>query len=1125
MRKNKSRIRLRGLALSLLLFTSLTMFSQNITVNGKVLDVTNESIIGATIVVKGDVAHGTVTDIDGNFTLPDVAPSATLQVSYVGMKSQSIAVKGRTMIDIVLLDDIEMLDEVIITGYGGSQSRAKTTNSISKVDNKKLTVGAYTSPAQALSGAVSGLRVTQTSGYPGDLPAITLRGGTNLDGSGSPLIIVDGQVRSGLQDINPEDIEDLQVMKDAGATAIYGARANDGVILVTTKRGKAGVSQISVKAKVGLNYLNNPYNFADSHDYLYYMRTAYARSSNMWQRADGSGVGYVSAGQLTGANGFGTGNKYFEADGVTPLKNNSASIYSTMYLDDTNRFLLDEGWQTMKDPITGKDLIFMNTDVGSYNFNTPALTQDYNLSISGGNDKGNYYAGLGYNDSEGLPLSSYYKRYSFIFNGDYKIRTWLKSESSFNFARANFEKMPASAASEYNYFGRILSTPPTVRYMDEEGNMLLGPHSADGNQAYQLNKFHRDNQSDKFTMTQALTITPMEGLSLKVMGSWYYDESLSEAFNKDYWQTPIVKNTSRATSSSFSRKFDQTYNAVLNYKKQLSTDHYLDAMLGTEYYESYTRALSASGSGAATDDFADLELTDKGENKRNIDTSHNRERIMSYFGRVNYDYQTKYLLSLVMRYDGYSRLVNNQWGLFPGVSAGWVFFKEDFMDNFSDVLSFGKLRGSFGINGKVDRNQIGYYSLQGAYATSTNYDGNTSYRLSNIPNPDLRWEKSRTFEVGLDLSFLENKLSTNITYYNRLTSDKYANVSLPISSGISSILTNNGEIKNQGVEVDINARIIQKKDWNWNAGLTFAYNKNVIVSLPNNGLERNRQGAYEIYTGNKLADGSYERMWVGGYQEGQEPGVLYAFQSDGIYKNWDEIPDNLIDRGGGGSAAVLYGKKSWEAIPDAEKGFGETGASQVKKLPIQPGDVKWKDVNGDGVIDQFDMVKMGRTTPVVTGGFNTTVGWKNFSLYAALDFALGHKSYDQTTPWFLGNMQGQFNMTTDVSNTWSEENPNGIFPKYYWADQLGKSNYFRRSSMFVEDASYLAFREVSLSYALPKSLTSKLNLQDLSLAVTGQNLGYLTKAKAVASPESIGGYAGSGYALPRTALFSINVTF
>ncbi len=1126
MKKVKKRNFARKIILStLLLLGAFSMFAQTVTVKGKVVDAQNEPLIGVNVVVKG-TTNGMNTDFDGNYQLKDVPADAIISFTYIGMKAQEVSVKGRTIINITMKEDSELLQEVVVTGYGGAQSRAKTTNSIAKVDNKKLTVGGYTSPAQALSGAVSGLRVSNTSGYPGDLPVIVLRGGTNLNGSGSPLIIVDGQIRSGMQDINPEDIEDLQVMKDAGATAIYGARANDGVILITTKRGKAGTSQISFKAKIGLNYLNNPYEFANARDYLYWMRTAYARSSNMWQRPDGKGVGYVSADGLGTATPYGTGNRYFETDGKTPLKNNAASIYSTMYLNKENHFLLDQGWQTMIDPVTGKELIFSDTYPGDYNFNTPALTQDYSLSVAGGNEKGGYYAGLGYNNSEGLPLSSFYKRYSFIINGDYNIREWLKSSSSLNFARANWQKLPGSSSGgDYNYFGRILSTPPTVRFKDEQGNFLLGNHVSDGNQAFQLDKFHRDNQSDKFTMTQSVTIKPVKDLSLKLTGSWYYEESLSESFNKDYYRTPMVINRDRHSSSSWSRKFDQTYNAILNYKRQLTPDHFIDLMLGTEYYDSYYRYLYAAGSGAATDDFADLGLTDKGENKRDIDTSHARERIMSYFGRLNYDYQSKYLLSLVMRYDGYSRLVNNRWGLFPGVSAGWVFSKEEFMKNYSHIISFAKLRSSFGLNGKVDKNQIGYYSLQGAYATTSNYDGNIGYRLTTIPNPNLRWEKSRTFEVGLDLSFFQNKLNTNFTYYNRLTSDKYANVSLPISSGISSVLTNNGKIRNRGLEIDINAKIIQNKEWTWNAGLNFAINKNTIVELPSNGLERNRQNAFQVYTGRKLADGTYEKIWVGGYQEGQEPGVLYAFQADGIYKSWDEIPDYLIDRGGGQSACVLYGKKSWEELPDADKGVGETGASKVKKLPIQPGDVKWKDVNGDGVIDQYDLVKIGNTMPRVTGGFNTSLSWKGFSLFAAMDFAFGHKIYDQTTPWFLGCMQGSYNMTTDVWNTWSEDNPNGTLPKYLWADQLGKSNYFRRSSMFTHSAAYLSFREISLTYTLPQNWVEMVYLQNASFSITGQNLGYLTESKSVAMPETASAIAGSGYALPRTVLFTLNVTF
>ena len=232
----------------------------------------------------------------------------------------------------------------------------------------------------------------------------------------------------------------------------------------------------------------------------------------------------------------------------------------------------------------------------------------------------------------------------------------------------------------------------------------------------------------------------------------------------------------------------------------------------------------------------------------------------------------------------------------------------------------------------------------------------------------------------------------------------------------------------------------------------------------------------------------------------------------------------MVDRGGGSSACVLYGKTSWANLTDAQKGSGETGASKVKALPIQPGDVKWKDLNGDGVIDNYDLVKVGNTTPHWLGGFTSTLSWKNFTLFAAFDYALGFKVYDNTTPWFLGAMQGTYNMTTEVKKTWSEANPNGTLPKYYWADQLGKSNYYRTSTMFAYDGSYVAFREVSLSYSLPKSIINKAKLEKVDLSVTGQNLGYLTQCKTITTPEA-GTGAGSGYGLPRTLLFGVNVTF
>ena len=725
------------LLLMLCLFCSIGAMAQTKTITGVVSDAAGEPIIGASVVEVG-TTNGTITDIDGKFVL-NMNPDGKIRVSYIGYQVQTIDLKGKTSFRIQMKEDSEMLEEVVVTGYGGKQLRTKVTNSISKVKEETLKQGLYSNPGQALSGAVAGLSVSQTSGNPGSTPTLVLRGGTNFDGSGSPLILIDGQVRSSLSDINPDDIESMEVLKDAGATAIYGARANDGVILVTTKRGKSGRAEVNLKAKFGLNYFKNSYEFLDAGDYIYWMRMGYKNAyMGDMKHPDGSAVkAWSSLSSLTSATPYGTGNAYFASDGVTPLDGNktSSAIWSTMKYTDNLAFLLDQGWQTMIDPIYGDKLIYKNTDIADFNVQTPAFSQDYNLSVSGGNEKGNYYAGLGYNKSDGTAYGNWYKRITFTFNADYKLKEWLTSSSSFNFADATWNGLPATQTAEANYFSRCLSLPPTFRGYNADGEMLLGPNSGDGNQQYNFDKFVRDQNTDKFTMNQSFTVNFMKGLSLKLGAIWYYQEEKDESFNKDYLSSPGNKVTSRSTSAYYDRTLDQTYNAVLNYNYQINKDHYLDAMAGFEYYDSYNKGFNASGSGAPTDDFMDLQYTSKEEGKRSIDSWHSRQRIMSFFGRVNYDYQSKYLLSLVLRKDGYSKLAKeNRWGVFPGVSTGWVFSKEKFMANTSDILSFGKLRASFGLNGNVNKNFVGNYTVQGSYGSNT-YNGATGFLLGSIPNP------------------------------------------------------------------------------------------------------------------------------------------------------------------------------------------------------------------------------------------------------------------------------------------------------------------------------------------------------------------------------------------------------
>jgi TonB-linked SusC/RagA family outer membrane protein len=954
--------------------------------------------------------------------------------------------------------------------------------------------------------------VQQTSGRPGAVASIVLRGGTGYDGVGSPLVIVDGFLRSGFSEINQDDIASIEVLKDASATAIYGARANNGVVLITTKKGKEGVSEISFQSKAGINKLNNPFNFLDAGQYIDWSRRAIVTS------------GLYEPSRLTQLNGpgpFGTGNIYKDLAGNYYDGNvNSSAVWSTMFLDNINKEKLAAGWQVMKDPVptnasgvydpagTYKDIIYKNFNYADYALKPQSLTQDYNVAMTGGNDKGKYYSSLGYYTEKGMPINTFYNRLTFLFNAEYKLKPWLTSTSSLNFADAKWRD-PA-LIGEGDYLGRMLGAPPTLRGVNEKGDLLIGRAGGDGNPAVYDRQLIRNNNTDKFTLNQALKVDFAKTLSLKVSANAFYDEGLYESFNKDYLSGPNSINTSRSSSANFGRNLSQTYNAVLNYNETFATKHSLSAMIGSEYYDIYSKGLSASGSGAPTDDFMDLNLTNSDKDRRAIDSYHNRRSILSFFSRVNYDYNQKYLLSLTVRRDGYSTLIDNRWGTFPGVSVGWNAHNEDFLKPyFGKVLNKLKVRASYGVNGNVSN--IGAYELQGSYGTAR-YDGSVGYNLTGLPFPNLRWEKSQTAEVGLEAT-LFNRVDFTAAYYKRQTEDKISSFVLPATAGITSLTTNNGSMQNQGVELDINYRVLSNHDWSFSVSANTAFNRNKIIKLPYNGLPNNRQGGYEVYDATTGLT-----KFVGGYQEGQDPNIAYAYVANGLYRtqaDLDAINPAYKDLQGN---RVLLPPYAYNLLTVAQK---------ASYFPIALGDVQWADLNGDNIIDYKDRAYMGRTKPSWTGGFGTYLKYKQFSLSTRWDYALGFVQFDGPRTWFLGNMQGSFNTTTDVLDTYTPQNTNAQYPTYYWADQLYKNNLNRGTSMLYKKGDYLALREVNLSYSLPKNIARKIKSENITFNITGQNLTYFSQS-TLFSPEVYGGQGiggSSGYPLPRTIIFGAKFTF
>ena len=1070
---------------------------------GVIYDEEGEPLIGATVRVKG-TSQGVATNIDGEFTIANVKPGATLEISYVGYQPKEVKWDGQPL-NVQLESNSTVLDEVVVMGYGVTQKRTKVTNSIAKVSDETLTIGANANPSQALVGAVSGVKVKVTTGDPGATPSIVIRGGTDFNGTGSPVVVIDGQIRDNMSDVNPNDIESMEILKDAGATALYGARASNGVIIINTKQGKAGTSSINLSAKIGVNnYRNSGYDFLNARDYIYYMRKAYNETS------------WASKATLTSDN---------QPLGIGRTELGASTRWNILKATDENAYLLQQGWEIMDDPVNPDTrIIFRDTDPSEINLQGSAMTQDYNLSFSGGNDRGKYYASLGYYDADGAFKTTFYKRYNFAFTGGYKINKWLEANSVFNYTRANWNTLPAQVGSAGNFFGRVISVPHTIRLVDEEGKPTYG-QGTNINVNFQPEKFQRDYQTDKFSMTQSLTATIIPGLTVKATMAWYYNERFYETFNKDYQNTDAgAINGSHSTSNDFQRIFNQTYNVVANFNRTFAEKHTVNAMLGMEYFDGVTKGFQASGYGSPTE-FQDLELTTV--DSRKMDSWHEQQRILSYFGRVEYDYMDKYLLAATFREDGYSRLVNNRWGFFPGVSAGWVFSQEDFWQAIPELqfINYGKVRTSYGLNGNATG--ISAYGLQGAYS-NYRYIDSWGYRISTLPNPNLKWEKTHTFEVGLTMGFLQNRFNLDLTYYNRLTSDKYADLILPATTGFSRVRNNMGKLRNRGLEIDVNAMLLRTRDFSWKLGANLTYNKNTIVELPDNGQPNGRYNydgypLIELYTGN-----GNETEWVGGFQEGQEPGLLVGYKKAFIINDMSQVPEGYIDIAAGTETSTRRFLYADEAGKQRLIAMGYNS----NLIQLEPGDVIWQDRNGDNMIDTKDRQVLGHRMPHWTGGFNTTFSWKGLQLYARFDMGFGYSIYDGNLAWYLGCAQGAYNTTEDVKDTWTPSNTGAKYPRYTWASQLGTDNWTRVSDILTTSGAYIACRELQLSYTLPLNICQKFACKGLTVSVTGQNLGYIKKT-SVPLPDNVftsnltPNNAGNGgtYNLPRTVLFGLNMTF
>ena len=1046
---------------------------QSRTVRGIVTDDSGDPLPGVNVVIKGTTT-GVTTGADGSYSIT-VSDNAVLMFSFLGYLKYEIPVGIQTEINLTMVEDAQQIKEVVVVGYG-TQSVKKVTTAITKLDTEVLKYVPYTNVASSLQGNIPGLRVLNLSGEPGAAPRVILRGGASIanPAGAAPLYIVDGVMR-GIGDIPGADIESVQVLKDAASTAIYGARASNGVVIVTTKKGKPGKFNINYSYGITTQKAQRLVEYVDAREYIYQAR---------WSLDEATRVKPERAAQaldrLNGPYSHGIGND---------LTKNTA--HTTQYLQDDpakdnyNAHKLQEGWESMIDPVDpSKTIIFKETNFRDLTFQRATL-QSHNISASGGNERFNFYSSLGYFQGQGITISSDYQRYNFITNASAKITDRLKVDAGIMYSetRSNNSIRAYDAA-----FYRSTGLPATTKYEFEDGTLAPGVSQTHGNPHYYLTgpgALKRNNVAENLTAHIAVRWDILPGLYFEPQLSTAKAWSKSNSFQPAFWNGVSTYVDTRESSSALYSNSVYQADAVFTYAKSI-LHHSLEAKAGYAYYYRYSTNYSITGQGAATDHIltpnASTSYTSVSGNETGMALS-------GFFGRLNYDYDAKYLLSFNLRYDGSSTFGSSKrYGFFPGVSVGWNLDRESFWNNlFPDYLFELKLRGSYGITGNIG--SLGDYQWQGVYGASR-YAGQSAITVAELPNSSLHWEQSKTLDLGFDANLWRRRISLSFDYFKRTTEYLLTTLTLPYSTGFGSIYTNFGTLLNKGVEMAVSVSVLPEvSKLRWEIALNAAYVDTKILKLPNNGIEKNRQGGTRVYD-TKTKD----YIWIECLQEGGRIGDMKSLHQLGVY---------ATDADAVGAPRQMVG-----------------GNSLTDKSKVG-GDVIWEDKNGDGEITMEDYQYAGNAYPDWTGGFSTSLRYMGFTFVARFDYTLGHTIENYAKSFADGQLQGDVMPTKDyISKMWKKQGDITDTPRYWWGNMMGNAD---ASSRYFEKGDFLCLREVSLNYTLPASLASRLRVQDISLTVSGSNLYYFTHYKGVV-PE-VGGRDLGVYPIPRNINFGINVTF
>lgn len=1020
-------------------------------ISGIVKDSYGEPLLGATVLVK-NTSIGATTGVDGSYNLEVPTITKFIVFSYVGMETKEIEFINQSVINVELDYLLTALDEMVVIGYG-SVRKSDLTGSVSKIKTKEIAESQSIDFLNAMQGRMAGVEISSQSGEPGSSINIKIRGANSIVGGSSPLFVIDGvqldvninEVASSnstqasmnpLSTINPSDIESIEVLKDASATAIFGSRGANGVVIITTKTGKSGNSSLEYNGFFGLSEANKQLNVLSAEDYLNYQRLI--ENENFL---------------LQDSNG----------DGVLDTSRDFSKIKSHNWQDEALRV---------------------------------AFSSRHEISASGGNDKSNYSAGLGILSQEGIIKNNDYNRYNFRLKVNHRQSDKLKLGFNINSAFSEVTGAVNNGGPD-NYNGLVqllvIANPWEIQdsNIDQSGNEYISP-------------IRLLETADK--TTRLMRVIGGVNLEYNITNDLSYINTLGVNYSnsklKEYYGSDTNWGNAFDGRAAISEVSNQSYNftSQLNYNKSLNNNNRFDAMVAFEAssynYEEFRNQIAGF-----EDESTGVNDISKGAVPLEYSSDRWKTNRLSYLGRANYSLNNKYLFTASFRADGSDKFgKGNRWGYFPSAAFAWKMSEENFMKNIEPVSDL-KLRLSYGETGNERIPAYRYFArMENSYYASNN---NLMYGLSpaSLENPSLKWEVTKQYNAGIDLGFLKNRININIDYYQKQTMDMLLDAPVSSQSGFNTRWMNIGRIDNTGLELNVSTNNIMNKNFSWETNFNISFNQNEVKDLGGaDFIPVNIPGGWIQNAGRVIV--------------GAPIGTMYGYEFDGIYQTND----------------FTWQDNSNPSIPSDERKYilNDDGLIFSGGTP-SPGMLKYSDISGpegvpDGIIDEeYDRTIIGNSNPKHIGGLNNTFKYKNFDLSLFFQWSYGNKIFNASKLREYG-LQSFMNINQEYyENYWSETNPTNLFPGL---GQIG----FTSSSFFVEDGSFLRFKNLTLGYSLSNKLLTNTGLSAVKFFMVGTNLLTWTKYSGFDPEVSsnnplLPGFERFSYPRSRTINFGVNVKF